>query len=292
MSRRAMMFILAVVLLAASGFVPERIRECRERHGLPSGLPFEELGPGEFAGTVLLGGARGVVVDILWMWASTLQQQGRFYELLDLNDWIAKLQPYFEDVWIYNGWNMAYNISHEAETLQDRWAWVRKGILYVEKGLRQNPRSYKLCEKLGQFHYYKFDPRYFPNEWRHYRKWYREERRIEPLHQAIAYYRQMNALVPPGLPTRMTKRHAVAHCYYRLALQAEEDAGEEGLSPVEKGRRMDLAGNYRRQCLAEWNQILREFPNDLIAISDWMPRLRRELGLDPAREEGGGTKHE
>jgi len=41
---------------------------------------FVELQPGEFAGTLLLGGLRGLVGDLLWMRAVRAKEDGRFYE--------------------------------------------------------------------------------------------------------------------------------------------------------------------------------------------------------------------
>ena len=45
-----------------------------------------------------LGGFRGLLADILWIRAISLQEQGKYFELVQLADWIQKLQPKFAGV--------------------------------------------------------------------------------------------------------------------------------------------------------------------------------------------------
>lgn len=78
--------------------------------------------------TVALGGFRGIIADMLWMRASELQNEGKFFELAQLADWITKLEPRFPTVWAFHAWNMAYNISVLFPDPEDRWRWVQQGI--------------------------------------------------------------------------------------------------------------------------------------------------------------------
>ena len=75
---------------------------------------------------VPIGGFRGILADVLWMRAGTLQDEGRYFELVQLSDWIAKLQPRVPAIWAYHAWNMAYNLSALMPTPAERWRWVRK----------------------------------------------------------------------------------------------------------------------------------------------------------------------
>jgi tetratricopeptide (TPR) repeat protein len=244
---------LVIVLFAGMTPVRSAIRAFQKSQGVVAASPFEALDPGEFVGTVFLGGFRGFLLDFLWMRAYTLQQRERYFELLTLYELIAKLQPYYETVWIYNSWNMTHNISHDAEELSGKWAWVKKGIAFLEKGARNNPRSYKIYDEMGRLHYHRFDKRYFPGEYQHFRKWFKEENGgLEPQLKAIEYYRRMYALVPKELSTRMTRRHRVAHCYYSLAGLADLDSVQEDVSPAEREKARALSVQYRRLCLAEW----------------------------------------
>jgi hypothetical protein len=90
--------------------------------------------------TVALGGFRGLIANALWMRAMDLQEEGKYFEKVQLADWITKLQPHFTSVWIVQAWDMAYNISIKFDNPRDRWQWVQRGIeLLRDEGLKYNP---------------------------------------------------------------------------------------------------------------------------------------------------------
>ena len=92
--------------------------------------------------TVALGGFRGLIANALWIRANDLQQDGKYFEMVQLADWITKLEPGLAQVWIVQAWNMAFNISVKFPNPYDRWRWVRRGIeLLRDEGLRYNPRE-------------------------------------------------------------------------------------------------------------------------------------------------------
>src|SRR5690348_8955185 len=45
--------------------------------------------------TVALGGFRGLIANALWIRANELQQDGKFFEMVQLADWITKMEPTF-----------------------------------------------------------------------------------------------------------------------------------------------------------------------------------------------------
>ena len=49
--------------------------------------------------TVALGGFRGLIADALWLRVTRLQEEGRYFEIVQLSDWITKLEPHFTPVW-------------------------------------------------------------------------------------------------------------------------------------------------------------------------------------------------
>jgi hypothetical protein len=100
--------------------------------------------------TVALGGFRGLLADILWLRSARLQEEGRYFELVQLADWITKLEPRFTSVWAYHAWNLSYNISVLLDRPEERWRWVRHGIhLLRDEGLRYNPGDARLLYELG-----------------------------------------------------------------------------------------------------------------------------------------------
>ncbi len=67
--------------------------------------------------TVALGGFRGLIANALWLRMNQLQEDGKYFEMVQLADWITKLQPRFTSVWVFQAWNMAYNISVKCSDL-------------------------------------------------------------------------------------------------------------------------------------------------------------------------------
>jgi hypothetical protein len=106
--------------------------------------------------TVALGGFRGLIANALWIRASDLQQEDKFFEQVQLSSWITKLEPHIPTVWYYQAWNMTYNISVKFPDPNDRWRWVQRGIeLLRDDGLRYNPKEALLYRELAWFYQHK-----------------------------------------------------------------------------------------------------------------------------------------
>src|SRR5258706_7891032 len=106
--------------------------------------------------TVALGGFRGLIANALWIRANDLAQDGKYFEMVQLGDWITKLEPSLTQVWIVQAWNMAYNISVKFTNPYDRWRWVQRGIeLLRDDGLRMNPRDALMYRELAWFFQHK-----------------------------------------------------------------------------------------------------------------------------------------
>ncbi len=100
--------------------------------------------------TVALGSFRGLLADFLWFRAASLQDKGNYYEMVQLANWITKLQPHFSGATAYLAWNMAYNISVTCSSPADRWRWVQAGIeLLRDEALVYNPEDASLYKELG-----------------------------------------------------------------------------------------------------------------------------------------------
>jgi hypothetical protein len=76
--------------------------------------------------------------------------------MAQLADWITKLEPHFSQVWAFEAWNMAYNISVKFKDFPDRWRWVQRGIeLLRDDGLRYNPDEILIYFNLAWFFQHK-----------------------------------------------------------------------------------------------------------------------------------------
>ena len=106
--------------------------------------------------TVALGGFRGLISNFLWIRANDLQQDDKFFEAAQLANWITDLEPHFTQVWVFQAWNMAYNISVKFKDFPDRWRWVEHGIeLLRDNGLRYNPNDVFIHRELAWFFQHK-----------------------------------------------------------------------------------------------------------------------------------------
>ena len=144
--------VLAVAMLVAASTRLEPIRHAREEMNLVSNESLENAPPSLAFATVAMGAFRGLVVDILWIRADNLKQEGQFFDAKQLAEWITVLQPRFAAVWVFHGWNMAYNISVAVPNTQpeERWRWVRNGYeLLRDKGIEKNPHSILLYRELA-----------------------------------------------------------------------------------------------------------------------------------------------
>src|SRR6186997_3100102 len=127
------LLLAIVLLLGLSGFMQRRLNVARESLGLTRVSPLQNAPPVLAFTTVALGGFRGLIANMLWLRASELQDEDKFFEMAQLADWITKLEPHYPQVWLVQGWNMAYNISVKFKEsapgqFPDRWRWVYGGI--------------------------------------------------------------------------------------------------------------------------------------------------------------------
>jgi hypothetical protein len=144
------LILVGLCLLLLGGTHGLALREMRHARSPISSPELKGAPPIMVFTTIVLGGFRGIIADILWLRVSLLQDEGRYFEIVQLADWITKLEPHFTDVWTFHSWNMAYNISVMMPQEDDRWRWIRNGIqLLRDEGIQLNPSDPKLFFELG-----------------------------------------------------------------------------------------------------------------------------------------------
>lgn len=152
MKRFHTLLLLAVLAggLYGAGRLNGELLALRRVYGISQADPLVNAPPLVTFTTVALGGFRGILADILWLRSSRLQEEGRYFELVQLADWITKLEPRFSSIWAFHAWNLAYNVSVLFQNPEDRWRWVRHGLtLLRDEGLRYNPGDARLLYELG-----------------------------------------------------------------------------------------------------------------------------------------------
>jgi hypothetical protein len=85
-----------------------------------------------------LTGSRGLAVTFLWSAALKKQERHEWNELELLVGAITKLQPYFITPWLFQGWNLAYNVSVECDRPHDKYYYVSRGLNLLAEGERRN----------------------------------------------------------------------------------------------------------------------------------------------------------
>jgi hypothetical protein len=148
--------VLAPILFFLAGSQLGSINSKRQQMKLISNEPLKNAPPSLAFATVAMGAFRGLVVDVLWMRADRLKDEGQFFDARQLAEWITVLQPRFPAVWQFQAWNMSYNIAVAIPATQpeERWRWVRNGYeLLRDQGLELNPKSIGIYQELARiFH--------------------------------------------------------------------------------------------------------------------------------------------
>ena len=184
-ARKSILALVLVVALIAGSWVQGRLNNDRERLGLTRTAVISNAPPVLAFTTVALGGFRGIIANLLWIRTSDLQEDGKYFEAVQLADWISKLQPHFTQVWINQAWNMAYNISVKFPNPDDRWLWVQRGIeLLRDQGLLYNPNQALMYRELAWFFQHKMGANLDDAHWVYKTEW----------------AKAMDAVIPGGHP--------------------------------------------------------------------------------------------
>ncbi len=164
--------LVAVVAIVGASFSQGTLNRDRETLGLTRATPLENAPPVLAFTTVALGGFRGLIANALWIRMDELQQDGKYFEMVQLADWISKLQPTVPMVWIHLAWNMSYNVSVQIPDLPARWPWIRRGIeLLRDEGLRYNPHHPQLYRELAWHFQHKMGADMDDAHWIYKRQW-------------------------------------------------------------------------------------------------------------------------
>ena len=155
-ARRILLLVLAAALLAGAGRVQQSLNRDRDTLGLTQTAALQNAPPLLAFTTVALGGFRGLISNYLWIRSNDLQLDDKYFEAAQLADWITDLEPRFATVWVFEAWNMAFNISVKFKDFSDRWNWLQRGIeLLRDRALLYNPDSVPIYQQLAWFYQFK-----------------------------------------------------------------------------------------------------------------------------------------
>ncbi len=154
------MYLIAIavsaMLLVGVGISSSQLNRLIKEHHLRATGEIKNAPPIVTFTTVALGSFRGLLADLLWLRTTALQDEGNYFEMVQLASWITKLQPKFTGATAYLAWNMAYNISVTCSSFEDRWRWISRGIeLIRDEAIQYNPEDPLLYKELGWIYQHK-----------------------------------------------------------------------------------------------------------------------------------------
>ncbi len=156
MKKTGMLLLAAVLFLAAAGWLTHPLLARRQALQPSNQTDLRQAAPLVAFTTVALGGFRGILADILWLRIASFQDEGRYFEIIQLADWITRLEPTFTEVWSFHAWNMAYNIGFLFDDPVDRWRWVEHALhMLRDNGLQANPDAPRMYWEVGWLYFNK-----------------------------------------------------------------------------------------------------------------------------------------
>src|SRR5262249_49390790 len=114
----------------------------------------ESLGEIELVSSALrlsLFGSRGAVVCYLWADAQEKQKKHEWNQLDQRVRVLGKLQPHFLSPWLFQSWNLAYNVSVEFDRIKDKYFYIARGIELLAEGERQNKDNPEMRFFIGNY---------------------------------------------------------------------------------------------------------------------------------------------
>jgi hypothetical protein len=105
---------------------------------------------------LLLTGSRGLAVSALWNTAMDKQKKQEWNELDIAVDSIMRLQPHTIEPWLFQSWNLSYNVSVEMDRLNDMYFYIARGISIAAEGEGMNRNNPDLRYMIGFFYQNKF----------------------------------------------------------------------------------------------------------------------------------------
>lgn len=208
----ALLFPLA--LLSSPATVTDQggqLAQMREKYSLGQG-DLGEIDPASETIKLATLGLRGVAVNLLWEKANYYKKTEDWTNLTATLEQLAKLQPNFITFWMFQSWNLSYNVSVEFDDYRDRYYYVRRGIEFLQQGERYNRDNFKILKELGWFIGQKIGR---ADEYVQYRRLFKNDEQFHP----------------PDRPLEQRDNWLVGKEWYLKSLDAAEIKGIGRTSP-------------------------------------------------------------
>jgi hypothetical protein len=148
--QRKLIYLFAIIVLLTGSWLWRR--HVVEAQAAPLGVLESSRGDVDLPGKFLqlsLTGSRGLVTTALWMTAIDNQRKNQWNELEQNVHLLTKLQPHFITPWIFQAWNLSYNVSVSLDRTSDKYFYIARGQQLLAQGERQNRDSPEIRWTLG-----------------------------------------------------------------------------------------------------------------------------------------------
>lgn len=179
-----------------------------------------DIDPSSAALNLVLLGLRGPAAGVLHLKAIDYQEKKDWAKLKTTVDSIIKLQPHYDEIWKFQGWNLAFNVSREWDRVADRFYWVKDGIKFLVQGTRRNQSSTILFYNVGDFTGRKFGN---SDEKRFFRKFFVDD----PDDERWGENNSDTELNPEGIDN-----YLVANDWFRRTNEKDESYRIKGMTHV------------------------------------------------------------
>jgi hypothetical protein len=137
--RRKLIYTALILVLFTGAWVWRHYSV--DQQAIELGVREQSRGEVDLSGALLrrvLTGSRGLATAMLWLDAQEKQKRNEWNLLEQHVLLVAKLQPHFVTPWLFQSWNLSYNVSVEADRVADKYFYITRGIQLLARGERQN----------------------------------------------------------------------------------------------------------------------------------------------------------
>jgi hypothetical protein len=143
--------LILVLFTVAWGFRHYSVEPQAEKLALRE----QDVGDVELSGSAIrlsLTGLRGVATCVLWINAMEKQKKNQWDELEILVNSVTKLQPHFITPWLFQSWNLSYNVAVKCDLPRDKYFYISRGLDLLAEGERQNQGDPDLRFAMGTYY--------------------------------------------------------------------------------------------------------------------------------------------
>jgi hypothetical protein len=145
--QRKVVYLALIVVLFTVSLLHRRLLERQADN-----LQLREQARGEVELTssfvqLALTGSRGLATTILWATAMDRMAKHEWNELELIVNSIGALQPYFVTPWLFQSWNLAFNVAVECDRPRDKYYYVSRGLELLAEGERRHQGTAELAKQ-------------------------------------------------------------------------------------------------------------------------------------------------